>query len=298
MFCKKGLFMNETISSLVHSVPNPDELSFPGKRTEILRNEKDSVDVYVNYPSDKSNNNGSKLPAFINMHGGCWIGGDALFLESFCSLICNELPCVTFNINYKKANVHPMPYQVEEIEDVIQYIINNADSLGVDPTKIVICGESAGSQLACAVALDLHKKGIDLAAQVLIYNCADMFTVIKSGIFSKLSSIDELCGDLQITDPRVSPGLASDQDLKGLCPAINVLCGGDSLKPSALGFIQRLLANGVPVSVIEYETAIHGFVEVNRPDYPGSDSRKTPEQAELSRKCEKYIINQLKAYLA
>jgi len=54
----------------------------------------------------------------------------------------------------------------------------------------------------------------------------------------------------------------------------------------------------VPVKVKEYPQALHGFLEVNRPEYDPSDPRITPEQAEYCRDCERYIVNELKAYFA
>ena len=55
--------------------------------------------------------------------------------------------------------------------------------------------------------------------------------------------------------------------------------------------------NGVPVLFRKYKKALHGFVEVNRPDYFPDDSRKTPEQAALSDEAEEFMINGLNMLL-
>ena len=57
------------------------------------------------------------------------------------------------------------------------------------------------------------------------------------------------------------------------------------------------MENGVPVLFRKYKKALHGFVEVNRPDYFPDDSRKTPEQAALSDEAEEFMINGLNMLL-
>ena len=51
----------------------------------------------------------------------------------------------------------------------------------------------------------------------------------------------------------------------------------------------------VPVTVQPYPEALHGFLEVNRPDYDPNDPRRTPEQESMCRHCEGVIIRWLRA---
>ena len=50
-----------------------------------------------------------------------------------------------------------------------------------------------------------------------------------------------------------------------------------------------------PVTVQPYPEALHGFLEVNRPDYDPNDPRRTPEQESMCRHCEGVIIRWLRA---
>ena len=93
------------------------------------------------------------------------------------------------------------------------------------------------------------------------------------------------------------PLRASDELLSRFPATIMFTCGKDSLGPQGIAFAKRLMDNGVPVLFRKYKEALHGFVEVNRPDYFPDDTRKTPEQAALSDEAEEFMINGLNMLL-
>ncbi len=96
----------------------------------------------------------------------------------------------------------------------------------------------------------------------------------------------------------ISPLRAKDEELSGLSPALFVLCGPDELKPMGIAYAKRLIDRAVPVKIKEYPEALHGFLEVNRPDYPAGDARQNPEQEAYCKDCEKYLVRELQAFFA
>ena len=263
-----------------------------GERFAVPRENMDPVDVIL-YRPEKSE---GRLPVLFNMHGGAWIGGDAVLMESFCQLLADEIPAFVVNVNYKKSDVHPFPYALTEVADAVKYFAAHADEYGIDAGKMAVGGHSAGAQIAAGAAMKLKEDGVKLAAQMLVYPCTDMTPEGEEGLMAMIQPLMFPNGDYK--HRWASPALASDEALTGLCPAIFIECGLDELKPMGIRYAKRLIGAAVPVKVKEYPKALHGFLEVNRPEYNPADPRVTPEQAEYARDCEKYLINELRACFA
>lgn len=239
-------------------------------------------------------NSPGRLPALFNMHGGAWIGGDAVLMESFCQLLADSIPALVVNVNYTKADVQPFPYAQREVCDAVKFFRANAEEFGIDPSRMAVGGHSAGAHIAAGAAMMLKEMGIKLACQMLVYPCVDMRPA-DDGLMDRLGDIVFPNGDS--LHRWASPLFASDKELSELPPAIFIECGKDELKPQGIAYAKRLIGAAVPVKVREYPLALHGFLEVNRPDYP-DDERQTPEQAEYARDCEKYLINEMRACFA
>jgi acetyl esterase len=263
-----------------------------GQRFVIPRLGKEGIKTILYCPVTKEETD--KLPVLINMHGGAWIGGDAVLMESFCQMIANEVPAVVANINYKKADEAPFPYAMEEVVDAVKYFVEQADGYGIDPNRIAVGGHSAGAQLAAGAAIKLKEDGIKLACQMLVYPCTDM--VIDKDQPEDISNLLRHFFPNGGNDHRyISPLRAKDEELSGLCPAIFIECGLDDLKPMGIAYAKRLIDVAVPVKIKEYPKALHGFLEVNRPDYPSGDERQNPEQESYCKDCEKYLVQELRS---
>jgi len=263
-----------------------------GRRFTVPREGMDGVETIL-YKPEKAE---GRLPVFFNMHGGAWIGGDAVLMESFCQLLADSIPAFVVNVNYRKMDVHPFPYALTEVADAVKYFAAHADEYGIDTSKMAVGGHSAGAQIAAGAAMKLKEEGVMLAAQLLVYPCTDMRPTGEIGLMTVIQEMLFPNGDCE--HRWASPVLATEEELKGLAPAIFIECGLDELKPMGIAYAKRLIDAAVPVKVKEYPQALHGFLEVNRPEYDPSDPRITPEQAEYCRDCERYIVNELKAYFA
>ncbi len=260
-----------------------------GTRFAIPRAGLAAVDTILYRPVQKP---AAAMPVFFNLHGGGWVGGDATLMESFCQLLADRLGALVVNVNYKKADVQPLPYPQEELRDAVLYIAAHADEYGIDPARMAVGGHSAGAHIATGGAMLLRQAGFALAAQLLVYPATDMtwlnenpdelYACIARWMFAN-GGQDECWA---------SPLHAADADLQGLAPVIGIVCGQDSLRPSGLAYFEKLTALGVPVQYKEYPEAQHGFLEVNRLEYP-ADERQTPDQAAMARDAEEWIVAKL-----
>ncbi len=273
--------------SRIESAANPTI----GTRFVVPRKDKAGVNVILYRPAEASD---APLPVVFNLHGGGWIGGDAILMESFCSLLAEKLPAMVVNVNYTKVDEQPYPYAWEELLDTVLYFAAHAEEYHVDPARMVVGGHSAGAHIALGAAMLLRDVDFPLAGQLLVYPPSDL-TTHRGGErsdFHKLMFRDGHSDE----EPMASPLHAPKEALEGLAPALFLICGKDSLRPQGLGYAERLKEADVPVLVREWPEAQHGFLEVNRPDYP-ADERQTPEQAAMAREAENWILEQLKKLL-
>jgi acetyl esterase/lipase len=90
-------------------------------------------------------------PLVIVIHGGSWQSGDNTQLPALNAHLAQRGYAVAA-INYRLAPQHPFPAAAEDVQAAISYLQANATTLGIDPTRIVLLGRSAGAQLALLVA--------------------------------------------------------------------------------------------------------------------------------------------------
>lgn len=120
----------------------------------------------------------AKAPgAFFHIHGGGFtLGGiDDHYTVAKCAHICARAGCVVTTIDYRLAPEFPFPTATEDCYAALLWVVDHAASLGIDEKRIVIGGESAGGNLAAAVALMARDRaGPVLAAQLLEVPVTDM----------------------------------------------------------------------------------------------------------------------------
>ena len=249
--------------------------STKGEKFMVPRTDAAPVRVYLHRPAD----GGENLPVVFNVHGGAWVGGDALLLDTQSQEMANRLGCMVVNINYIKADVKPFPYAQYEVRDTVLYFVRHAQEYGVDTSKLALMGYSAGGHLCACAAQLLSEEGVQLSCQVLCYPFLD-FTFAgeaNNEMADGMKGIGEIFfPTLSKTDPLVSPGLLPDAQLKKVAPAIIITCGQDVLKPQADAYEIRLKAAGVNVQLFDYPESVHGFLECNYPETEDSNSAKSP----------------------
>ena len=285
--------MQELLANLRISRIESAQKPTTGQRFVIPRKDKAGVNVILHRPAAAE----GPLPVIFNLHGGSWIGGDAILMESFCALLAEKLPALVVNVNYTKVDVQPYPYAWEELLDAVLYFAAHAEEYGIDPARMVVGGHSAGAHIALGAAMLLRDVNFPLAGQMLVYPPTDM-TGRRNGEradFHKLMFREDAERD---AEPMASPLHAPKEALEGLAPVLMIVCGKDSLRPQGLGYAERLQEADVPVLVREWPEAMHGFLEVNRPDYPTDPERQPPEQDAMAREAEEWLIEQLNRLLA
>lgn len=103
------------------------------------------LDVF--YPSTTT----EQLPTVVWVHGGAWVSGDKDEVDNYLKIIASKGYTVV-GVNYSIAPEHQYPLPIIQVNDALGYLQLNASELHVNPNRIALAGDSAGSQIAAQVA--------------------------------------------------------------------------------------------------------------------------------------------------
>ena len=228
------------------------------------------VAVYWYDPSPGARNRA----VLLQIHGGGMVVGSAEKMQFGPSATAAALGIPVASVEYRLAPETPFPGPQEDCYAALQWLVANADRLGIDPARIGVIGESAGGGLAAAVAqMARDRHGPRLAAQILVYPMLDHRTGSEAcphnnrttGEFvwtrpSNRYGWGALQGAYQPTDHRkgwFSPALADD--LAGLPPTWIGTGALDLFFDEDLEYAKRLVDAGVPLEMHVYPGAPHAF---------------------------------------
>ncbi len=216
-------------------------------------------------------------PLLVYYHGGGWVIGDLDMYDDLSRLIATAAGCLLLSVDYRLAPEHPFPEPLEDAVAAFEWTAANADSLGADPERIGVGGDSAGGNMAAVVSrLAVEGGGARPAMQLLFYPVTDAADDTRSRkLFSDgfiLTKADMEKFEAAYLPPGVDP---SDQrisilhcpDLKGLPPAYVATAGFDPLRDEGEAYALRMRDCGVRVALRRHSGLIHTFVNqtaVNR----------------------------------
>lgn len=210
------------------------------------------------------------LPVTVYFHGGGWVIANLDVYEPSCRALANAAETIVVSVNYRQAPEAVYPAAVTDAYDAAQWVLQNASSLGGDPTRVAIAGESAGGNLATVVCLLAKENGGQMpVAQLLVYPLTDFvgqdypsyaenqntqpLHTLMMPWFAKYYIPDES----QRSEPTASPLFA--QDLSGLPPAIVITAEHDPLRDQGEAYAEKLAAAGVSVNSKRYTGVTHEF---------------------------------------
>jgi acetyl esterase len=210
------------------------------------------------------------LPAIAYYHGGGHVIGSLDSHDLIARNLCGGAEAVVLSIDYRMGPEHRFPAAVEDSFAGLEWVHANAASLGADPDRLGVHGDSAGANLAAVVALMARDRGGPrLRLQSLVYPVAD-FRMETASYAKYATGCGILTADAMkwfrghylrtmddALDWRASPLLAPD--LKGAAPAIVIAAECDVLHDDGLAYAERLKAADVPVEYRRYAGMIHAF---------------------------------------
>lgn len=209
------------------------------------------------------------MPALVFYHGGGWVIGDLEMCDASCRTLANSVPCVVVSVDYRLAPEGKFPKPLDDCYAALEWTAQNAASIGVDPNRVAVGGDSAGGNLAAAVAIRAREQsGPKIAHQLLIYpvTARDYTTASYSengeGYMLTKGAMQwfwdhYLNSDEEAQRPEVAPLLV--KDASGLPSATVITAGFDPLRDEGAAYAKKLQDAGVPVNHRQWDSMIHGF---------------------------------------
>jgi acetyl esterase/lipase len=247
--------------------PCPDGVT---REARLIRGPAGAPDVRVliHAPASPS----ASRPAYLHIHGGGYMLGLPEMNQARCAAMALALGAVVVSVDYRLAPEHPHPAGLEDCYATLVWLWREAASLGVDPGKIAIGGESAGGGLAANLALLVRDRGeTRIVSQALIYPMLDDRTGgavppspgVVEDVWPAASNVlgwTCLLGhEPGAADPPAYAAASRAQDLAGLAPAFIAVGGLDLLRDEDLAYAGRLMIQGVATELHVYPGAFHAF---------------------------------------
>ena len=205
----------------------------------------------------------------VFFHGGGWVVGSIESHDRLCRVLADEASAVVVSIDYRLAPEHPFPAGVDDAIASTRWVLADAATLGLDPSRIAVGGDSAGGNLSALVALALRDDTRRPAFQMLLYPATDLTRALPShamfrdGFFLGAAAVDwylahYLRGPSEATDPRASPLFAPD--VSRLPPAFVLTAGFDPLRDEGKAYADKMDRAGVKVEHLRVDGQVHGFL--------------------------------------
>jgi acetyl esterase len=203
------------------------------------------------------------LDTVVFLHGGGWAVGSPELYSPDTQFMCQQLGARVISIDYRLAPEHPYPAALEDALAVVRAV----HEAGGHRT-LSIAGDSAGGNIAAAVAHSLRGSEVALNAQLLMYPSLDedrdQYASLRENAEGYLLTREVVAQFRAFyCSPDSGPSLArpaTAESLDGLPPAVVATAGFDPLRDEGKAYAARLVAAGVETHYVNFPSLIHGFL--------------------------------------
>lgn len=207
-------------------------------------------------------------PLVVYFHGGGFVIADLDVYDGAPRGISRFADVVVLSVHYRQAPENKFPAAHDDALAAWQWAVDNAQSMGGDPSKIAIMGESAGGNLAAATAMQARDQGLTAPAHmVLVYPVAGNDMTLPSYVENATAKplnkpmmewfVGHYFNDKTETeDPRIN---LVEADLIGLPSATIILAEIDPLRSEGELLVERLEQAGVDVRHKTFHGSTHEF---------------------------------------
>lgn len=212
---------------------------------------------------------GDAPPLTVFYHGGGWVIGTLETHDGTARALARASGAAVLSVGYRLAPETPFPGPLDDCFDALVWAQAHAADLGVDGSRLAVAGDSAGGNLAAAVAIRARDAGGPaLRHQLLIYPVTDTdfanasYVENGSGQFFLSAEMmrwfwNHYMGGADATHPHAA--VLRHTDLSGLPPATVLTAQYDPLRDEGMAYARALADAGVEVEADIAPGMIHGF---------------------------------------
>lgn len=213
----------------------------------------------------------TSLPAVYFIHGGGQVSGDRFAALSVVMEWFESIDITFVSVEYHLAPEHRAPAALHDSYAGLLWLVAHAEDLGVDTSKIIICGGSGGAPIAAGTSMlcTRHAKPFPLAQMILTPMLDDRDCTVSSKQFARdgpwCGTTNRMAWDCVLGDSRgsagvdelVAPGRATD--LVGMPPTFVDAGACEVFRDEAVAFASNLWKSGVNAELHVWPGAFHGF---------------------------------------
>ena len=223
----------------------------------------DGVPCRLYVPADPTKPMGWSGGAVIFLHGGGFVFGDLDTHDAQSRRIANRTGLAVLSVDYRKPPEHRFPAAPDDVDTAVAWLVAHGPATGVDISRLVALGDSAGGNLALVAAL---RNPNLFAATALVYPFIDpqgrfeSYRREASGFGAAEADWywQQYAGRPEaLEDPDLAP-IDSDA-LHTLPPSLVIAAEHDPLVDEDVELARRMDAAGVEVTLSTYAGMIHGF---------------------------------------
>lgn len=210
-------------------------------------------------------------PALVYLHGGGWTIFSIDTHDRLMREYAARAGMVVIGVDYAMSPESRFPRAIDETLAVIRMLRASGTSLGVDPDRIALGGDSAGAAMTLSACIRLRDAGEPDTVKAMLLNygaydaSCDNASYRRYGAGGYMWGPGEMAafwrnylGDTPMTDPLACPIHA---DVRGLPPAFSAVPDCDVMYEESLQMIEKLRRAGVRSHVAIYAGATHSFLE-------------------------------------
>jgi acetyl esterase len=213
---------------------------------------------------------GDVPPLTVFFHGGGWVIGDLDTHDGTCRALARASKTAVLSVGYRLAPEDRYPTAPLDCYAATEWASRNGAVLGVDGSRLGVAGDSAGGNLAAAVAIMARDQGGPaLRHQLLIYPVTDNdFTLPSYGAngggdyFLSTETMrwfwNQYLGGGSSDHAPLATVLRTE-DLSGVAPATVITAQYDPLRDEGAAYADRLKSAGVATDYHCAPGMIHGF---------------------------------------
>lgn len=239
------------------------EIKVTSKKISLSDDTKIRVLIY------EPQTHGKNLPCMFFLHGGGFVFNAAPHHFKMARRFTKELQIKTVLIDYRLAPKYKFPTAPKDCFAVYKWILENSTALGINPERVMVCGDSAGGNLAAVLCLMARDYGITLPKlQMLLYPVTDRRMITQS--YKKYTDTP-MCNSRDMEKylemygknvdgagiPYLSPIEAAS--FEKVPPAYMEVAQYDCLHDEGVMYAEALEQAGISVTLKEIPGAMHGY---------------------------------------
>ena len=282
--------MNSVLKSVIKKISNQD--INVKKNYKLLRflqdvvspsflNKDDYRDVVVSVNNRNINcrvfepqNNSKKLKTIVFIHGGGWATGSISTYTKFCTELSKKTHRMIIAIDYRLAPEYRYPAGFDDCYDVVKFIMDNLENIGLSQEDVCLMGDSAGGNLVAAIVNKTKiTKDFEIKQQILLYPSLQMNysyttkykSVIENGkdyLLTRKQLQDYvdlyLIDKSKINDIYVSP--LNKKICFGYPKTMVITADKDPLRDEGKAYAKKLKLFFNKVTYYNFKGAMHGFL--------------------------------------